>query len=532
MTDNYILSIKDLSIAFSSGQETNTVVSNVNIDISPGDTYALVGESGSGKSITALSVLQLLSHTTATYPSGEILYQDKNLLSLDEKAIRQVRGNEISMIFQEPMTALNPLHNVERQISEGLMLHQNLTKEQAKTKTVELLELVQIKDAESRLKNYPHELSGGQRQRVMIAMALANKPQMLIADEPTTALDVTVQYEILELLESLKKSLNMSILLITHDLGIVKNYSNQVSVMQDGKVVESGPTQQIFTTPTNPYTIELLESEPKGGPIELDSNSSTILSTKNLSVAFPLEKPLFRAPQKFLNAVVDANIEVLQGSTLGIIGESGSGKSTLAFSILRLTTSTGDIYLEGNNIAPLKEKHVRPLRKSMQIVFQDPFGSMSPRLTIGQIVSEGLEVHTTLTKDAIEKEIKQILTEVDIDPESIHRYPHEFSGGQRQRISIARALVLKPKILVLDEPTSALDRAVQVQVLDLLKRLQQKFGLTYIFISHDINVVKSISHYIVVMRAGKIVEYGAADKVLIQPSNDYTKTLLHANLQN
>ena len=522
-----ILSVTNLSIDFNVNGVPFRAVDDISFKIEAGDTYALVGESGSGKSVSALSVMKLLGHTSATFPAGEIWFDQKNVLNLNEKQMRRIRGNEISMIFQEPMTALNPLHTVLKQISEGLMLHQGLNTEQARKKTIQLLEKVQIPEPETRLKSYPHELSGGQRQRVMIAMALANEPKLLIADEPTTALDVTVQYEILELLNQLKNDMDMSILLITHDLGIVKNYSNKVSVMKNGEIVETKNTEILFDNPQHEYTRALLDSRPSGSAIHYErSQDEHILSVKNLCVSFPLDNPLFSRPKNWLHAVKDATINIERGSTLGIIGESGSGKSTLAMSILRLVKSQGSINLNGIDISDYNEKQVRPLREKMQVVFQDPFGCMNPRLTVEQIVAEGLEVHFNLDKAQVQQKVIDILTEVGIDADSIHRYPHEFSGGQRQRIAIARALILKPELLVLDEPTSALDQAVQIQVLNLLKDLQKSHQLTYIFISHDIHLVKAISHDIAVMKSGDIVEYGPTKQVYDQPQSEYTKRLL------
>lgn len=525
-----LVSIKNLSIAFHHGGQKNIIASDVNLDIFAGQTLALVGESGSGKSVTAMSILQLLPYPTASHPSGSILFNGLDLLQLSEGNLQKVRGNQIGMIFQEPMTALNPLHTIEQQIGETLRLHQKLNKHQAKKETVKWLNKVGIPNPESRLTSYPHELSGGQRQRVMIAMALANKPKVLIADEPTTALDVTVQKQILELIDSLKKELNMGVLLISHDLGVVKKYSDRIAVMSQGKIVEQGCPNDIFNSPKNAYTKMLIEAEPSGQPIDV-ANPKTLLSSQALNVKFALNKPLLKKNTKWLTAVNNINLQVNIGETLGIIGESGSGKSTLAMALLRLQNSTGTIDFDNTNIQLLSNKALRPYRKSLQVVFQDPFASLSPRMTIAQIITEGLIVFDTQLgeKDRDEKVI-EALKEVGLDPNMRNRYPHEFSGGQRQRVAIARALILKPKLIVLDEPTSALDRAVQVQIIDLLRNLQQKYKLTYIFISHDLKVVKALSHTIIVMKDGNIIEQGKTHLVLSEPQQPYTQALLDAAL--
>ncbi len=523
-----LLTVNNLSVAF--GAEDNLVVDQVSFSMEKGETLALVGESGSGKSVTAHSILKLLPYPFAKHPSGEVLFKDENILSLSEKHMRAVRGNKIGMIFQEPMTALNPLHTVEKQISEILELHQGLRKQQARSKTIELLELVRIHDPEQRLKHYPHELSGGQRQRVMIAMALANTPEILIADEPTTALDVTVQRSIMDLLQQLKSDLGMAMLLITHDLGMVKQHADAVAVMHQGKLVENAETQQLFANPQAEYTQSLLASDPRGEPLPLDAEAekNIALAVDNLQVKFPLHKPLFKKPSKFLQAVKGASVKVPKGSTLGVVGESGSGKTTLAMALLRLTQSEGEIVFSGHTLSGMSDKAIRPLRKSLQVVFQDPFASLSPRMPVAQIVAEGLKVHSDLSESDMDKRVVEVLSEVGIDPETRHRYPHEFSGGQRQRIAIARAVILDPELIVLDEPTSALDRAVQVQVLDLLRSLQAKRGLTYVFISHDLKVVKALSHQVIVMKEGEIVEQGTAQKVLGEPEHAYTQALLEA----
>jgi len=529
MTNN-LLQVRDLSASFHVGNEISHVVKNVNFDIHQGETLALVGESGSGKSVTAHAIMRLLPYPMAFHPSGEVIFGGQDLLHLSMDAMRRIRGNRIGMIFQEPMTALNPLHTVEKQIGEVLLLHKKMNKDQVHQRILELLDLVHIPDPEQRLGSYPHELSGGQRQRVMIAMALANEPELLIADEPTTALDVTVQRQILELLREIQGKLNMALLLITHDLGVVKHFADRVIVMYQGRLVEEAKTAELFNAPKQPYTRELLQSEPSGAPVTPQANTAMRLSTKNVNVTFPLHKPLFGKPSKFLTAVKDASVEIPSGTTLGIVGESGSGKSTLALAILRLISSEGSILLNERELQGLKEKSIRPLRKSMQIVFQDPFASLSPRMTVSEIVAEGLRLHFSLSDEEIDQRVEQVLNEVDLDPASRHRYPHEFSGGQRQRIAIARALILDPEIIFLDEPTSALDRAVQVQVVDLLRHLQRERGLTYVFISHDLKVVRALSHTVAVMRKGEIIEYGSAEKVFNHPQQDYTRQLLEATL--
>ncbi len=528
MTD--ILSVHNLSIQFGD----TPIVHDISFDIQQGQTFALVGESGSGKSITALSILRLLDQSGVNYPSGKILFGDTDLLCSPIKTVRQICGDSISMIFQEPMTALNPLHTLEKQISEVLTLHQGLNKGDAKKKCIDLLNQVKIPSPETRLKNYPHELSGGQRQRVMIAMALANKPKLLIADEPTTALDVTVQTEILELLLELKSELGMSILLITHDLGVVKKYADKIAIMQAGRLVETGSTYDIFNAPKHEYTQHLLSSTPKGGPVAIttsgDEHELPILEAQQLKVSFPLDKPLWGKPKRWLHAVDNVDISVTKGHTLGIIGESGSGKSTLAMALLRLINSEGEIRFQGEIISGKRESYIRPFRKRMQVVFQDPFASLSPRMTISQIIAEGLHIHSQFDLQTIEEHVIRTLEEVGLDPADRNRYPHEFSGGQRQRVAIARALILEPELLFLDEPTSALDRAVQVQIIDLLRSLQSQKKLSYVFISHDLHIIKAISHDIAVMKDGKIMEYGPAEKVLQAPQHSYTQQLINATL--
>ena len=528
-----LLSINDLSIAFHQDKQPLSVVKNVSFDINPCETVALVGESGSGKSLTAHAIMRLLPYPSAFHPSGKIHFDNKDLLALPLSAMREIRGNSISMIFQEPMTALNPLHTVEKQLSEMIYIRHKISQKKCREKVLTLLQQVHLPVTPSQLNAYPHQLSGGQRQRVMIAMALANHPQLLIADEPTTALDVTVQKSILELLQELQQEYRMSILLITHDLGVVNYMADRVLVMNKGKLIEQGEAQALLQQPEHNDTKRLINSQPKGHPVELNhkiDDLPIVMSTQALCVNFPKSKPLWGRCKDFFHALKDINIQLAKGSTLGVVGESGSGKSTLALAMMRLITSTGDITLNGQSIASLKEKQLRPLRTEMQIVFQDPFASLSPRMSAKQIISEGLHLHKALKKEDIDDSVDNIMREVGLDPATQHRYPHEFSGGQRQRIAIARALILNPSIIFLDEPTSALDRTVQVQVIELLRVLQQKRKLSYIFISHDIHVIKSLSHRIIVMKAGKIVENGDTNDIMTRPSHAYTQTLLASTL--
>lgn len=527
-----ILTVASLSVEFSQGEKHFRAVDDVAFSLNKGETLALVGESGSGKSVTAHSILKLLPYPVARHPSGSILFEEQSLLPLDEKAMRGIRGNKISMIFQEPLTALNPLHTVGKQIGEIIALHHPdfSGKTALNERVVALLEKVKIRDPESKLNAYPHELSGGQRQRVMIAMAIANEPDLLIADEPTTALDVTVQAQIIDLLKDIQARMGMAILLITHDFNVVKRMADSIAVMKDGKIVEVGPRDQVLTAPSNEYTQMLLAAEPHGHPVVLPDGGSPILSGSNITVDFQMGENWFFQKKHYFRALDGIDFELLQGETLGIVGESGSGKSTLAAAILQLTPSVGDIVFSGTAISKIAEKELRPMRKDMQMVFQDPFGSLSPRMSIAQIIGEGLNVHDRLSKDDIDKRIVDVLDEVDLDPAIRHRYPHEFSGGQRQRIAIARAIILKPKLIVLDEPTSALDRSVQGQVIELLKKLQHKYQLSYLFISHDLKVVRSISHKIIVMREGKIVESGSCESLFTSPKEKYTKELLQAAL--
>ncbi|MGI0117561.1 ABC transporter ATP-binding protein [Zooshikella sp. RANM57] len=523
MSQPSLLEVENLMIQF--GQQT--AVSDISFTLNRGKTLALVGESGSGKSVTALATLGLLP-AQAHFPKGSVRWQGQELLGATDVALRRLRGNRVSMIFQEPMTSLNPLHTVEKQISETILLHSGTTQNEARQQTLALLEQVGIRDAKRRLQAFPHELSGGQRQRVMIAMALANKPDLLIADEPTTALDVTVQRQILELLKSLQQQTNMALLLISHDLNLVEHMADHVCVMQQGHVVEQGPLQSVFKSPQHEYTQHLLASVPSGSPQPLPEQTKTLLTVDQLKVWFPIYKGIFKRISGHIRAVDDISFSLKQGETLGIVGESGSGKSTLGFALLKLVNAQGSISFNDNPIHQLKQKAFRPLRRSIQIVFQDPFGSLNPRMTIAQIIGEGLIVHQAKHKDQHAQWIAQALEDVGLPNEVQHRYPHEFSGGQRQRIAIARALVLRPELIILDEPTSALDRTIQRQILDLLKTLQQKYQLSYIFISHDLAVVKAISHKVIVMQFGKVVEQGAAQQVLENPQHHYTQSLLQA----
>ncbi|MDG9885374.1 ABC transporter ATP-binding protein [Pseudomonas putida CSV86] len=527
MNKDTLIEVRDLAVEFVSGAQQQRVVENVSFDIRRGETLALVGESGSGKSVTAHSILRLLPYPLAQHPAGSIRYENQDLLHLDEKKMRHIRGNRIAMIFQEPMTSLNPLHSIEKQINEVLMLHKGLRGKEATARTLELLELVGIPDPVKRLKALPHELSGGQRQRVMIAMALANEPELLIADEPTTALDVTVQLKILELLKNLQARLGMALLLISHDLNLVKRIAHRVCVMQRGCIVEQASCEELFRAPQHPYTKMLLGAEPSGGPAG-NPEGAPLLEVEDLRVWFPIKKGLLRRTVDHVKAVDGINFSLPQGQTLGIVGESGSGKSTLGLAILRLIGSQGVIRFENQRLDGMSQQQVRPLRREMQVVFQDPFGSLSPRMCVSDIVGEGLRIHRIGTEAEQEQAIMEALREVGLDPETRHRYPHEFSGGQRQRIAIARALVLKPALILLDEPTSALDRTVQRQVVELLRALQTKYNLTYLFISHDLAVVKALSHQLMVVKQGQVVEQGPAAQIFAAPQHSYTQQLLEA----
>ena len=520
-----LLSIIDLSIAFKTGQHSqNQVVDAISFDINEQETVALVGESGSGKSVTALSILRLLSKERVIYPSGDIIFEDKSLLHASEKELRKIRGNEISMIFQEPMVSLNPLHTVEKQLYEVLSLHRGMRRNVARGEILQYLDRVGIKDPKSKLASYPHQLSGGERQRVMIAMAILTHPKLLIADEPTTALDVSVQGQIIELLKELKKELNMSMLFISHNLGIVKKLADKVAVMQDGQIVEFNNKQRIFLRPQQEYTQTLLNSQPSGEPVPLPDTPGILLNVNHLNVEVVTQKRLFSSKKKKI--VDNIGFAVHQGETVGIVGESGSGKSTTALAILRLIKSKGDILFDSHPIQNLSGKKLLPFRSRIQVVFQDPFSSLNPRFNVEQIISEGLMTHKKLTKAEREQAVIDIMLEVGLDPEMRFRYPNEFSGGQRQRIAIARALILQPELLILDEPTSSLDHTIQKQIINLLKSLQEKHHLSYLFISHDLALVYSICHQIVVMKDGKIVEQGSREKVFYTPESEYTKVLL------
>ena len=528
MTDSdNLVEVRDLSVEFIEASSKRRVVDSISFDIRRGETLALVGESGSGKSVTAHSILRLLPPASTRNPTGSIRYAGEDLLKLGEKKLRGIRGNRIAMVFQEPMTSLNPLHSIEKQINEVLALHKGLSGKAATRRTLELLELVGIPEPQKRLKALPHELSGGQRQRVMIAMALANEPELLIADEPTTALDVTVQLKILDLLKDLQTRLGMAMLIISHDLNLVRRIAHRVCVMRNGELVEQADCQTLFERPQHPYTCELLAAEPAGDPVPGDVQDS-LLEVQDLRVWFPIRKGLLRRTVDHVKAVNGINFSLPRGQTLGIVGESGSGKSTLGLAILRLIASEGGIRFQGQALDGLAQKQVRPLRRQMQVVFQDPFGSLSPRMTVGMIIGEGLRIHGMGNKAEQEQAIIEALREVGLDPESRHRYPHEFSGGQRQRIAIARALVLKPALILLDEPTSALDRTVQRQVVELLRSLQAKYNLTYLFISHDLAVVRALSHQLMVVKQGQVVEQGDAPQIFAAPQHAYTRQLLEA----
>jgi microcin C transport system ATP-binding protein len=527
--DTKLIAVEDLSVDFRAGETVTHAVRHVSFDIKKAETVALVGESGSGKTVTALSILKLLPYPAASHPSGTVRFNGENLLGLSTGALRQVRGNKISMIFQEPMTSLNPLHTIEQQVGEVLKIHRGLSNSKARARVLDLLEKVGIDDPKGRLQSYPHQLSGGQRQRVMIAMALANEPDLLIADEPTTALDVTIQAQILDLLLKLKDEFHMAMLLITHDLGIVRKMADRVCVMNNGEIVERGATGDIFARPQHPYTKHLIASEPKGSPPPADAKAKTILETKDLKVWFPIKRGFLRHTVGHIKAVDGIDLAVKEGQTLGVVGESGSGKTTLGLALLRLVSSEGPIVYLGDRIDGYDSKRMRPFRRHMQIVFQDPYGSLSPRLSVGQIIEEGLAIQSPgLSRAERDARVARALKEVGLDPGCRDRYPHEFSGGQRQRIAIARALVLEPKFLILDEPTSALDVSVQAQIVDLLRELQKRHKLAYLFISHDLKVVRALANSIIVLRHGKVVEQGTARTVFAKPKTDYTKALLAA----
>ncbi len=524
-----LLSVRDLSVSFGAGDKETRAVVGASFEIERGETLALVGESGSGKTVTALAILQLLPYPLARHPTGSIRFKGEEVVGAGEKAMRAIRGNKISMVFQEPMTSLNPLHNIEKQVNEVLFLHKGLGAAAARARTLELLRLVGIPEAEKRLGAYPHELSGGQRQRVMIAMALANEPDLLIADEPTTALDVTIQAQILKLLKTLQLRFGMALLLITHDLGIVRKMAQRVAVMKEGRIVEQGPVADVFASPAHDYTRHLLAAEPKGRPAAAAADSPLILAGDDLKVWFPVKAGILRRVVDHVKAVDGISLTVREGHTVGVVGESGSGKTTLGLALLRLIKSRGRILFRDRPIDALSGAALRPLRRQMQIVFQDPYGSLSPRLSVGQIVAEGLRVHG-LARDEAERDamIVAALQEVGLDPDTRHRYPHEFSGGQRQRVAIARAMILKPLLVVLDEPTSALDVSVQAQIVDLLRELQLRHRLAYLFISHDLRVVRALADEVIVLKDGKVVEAGPAERVFEAPREPYTKALMAA----
>ena len=521
-----VLQVTGLNVRFAQEGALIHAVRDVSFSVAKGETVALVGESGSGKSVTALSTVKLLPDSAAV--TGSVLYQGREMLGASEADLRRVRGNDISFIFQEPMTSLNPLHTIEQQVSESLALHQGLSGPKARARVVDLLHKVGIRDGESRLSAYPHQLSGGQRQRVMIAMALANGPELLIADEPTTALDVTIQAQILDLLADLKRSEGLSLLFITHDLNIVRRIADRVCVMQGGQIVEQGVTADIFANPQHPYTQKLLAAEAKGLPAPVPANAPVVLETEGLRVWFPITRGFLRTTIGHIKAVNDATLTVRAGETLGVVGESGSGKTTLALAILRLTPMTGKVSFMGRDLAAVQGPALRAIRRDMQVVFQDPYGSLSPRMTAEAIIAEGLGVHGLEPGRDRRDMVAEIMVEVGLDPDTMGRYPHEFSGGQKQRIAIARAMILRPKLVVLDEPTSALDMTVQVQIVELLRDLQVKYGLAYIFISHDLRVVRALSHKVMVMQQGDVVEAGPAAQVFANPTHPYTKTLLAA----
>ncbi|WP_298721720.1 ABC transporter ATP-binding protein [uncultured Ferrovibrio sp.] len=526
-----LLQVRDLSVRFGEGPTAVDAVRHVSFDIARGETLALVGESGSGKSVTALSVMQLLPYPLATHPSGSIQFRGEELVGAPEKVLRRIRGNRVAMIFQEPMTSLNPLHTIERQVNEVLFLHKGLRREAVRARTLELLKLVGLQEAEKRLNAYPHQLSGGQRQRVMIAMALANEPDILIADEPTTALDVTIQAQILKLLKDLQARLGMALLLITHDLSIVRKVADKVCVMTKGEIVEAGPVNEVFSAPRHAYTQKLLAAEPKGRPHPALADAPMVMEAQGIKVWFPITAGLLKRTVGHVKAVDGIDLSIRAGETLGVVGESGSGKSTLGYALLRLQKCEGSIRFKGQELQGKSWGEMRPLRPQMQIVFQDPFDSLSPRMSVFHIVEEGLRVHGLGGSEAERRKlVADTLHEVGLDPATMDRYPHEFSGGQRQRIAIARAMVLKPRFVVLDEPTSALDMSVQAQIVDLLRDLQARHKLAYLFISHDLRVVRALADRVLVMKDGKVVEHGSAEQIFAAPRTDYTRALIAAAL--
>jgi microcin C transport system ATP-binding protein len=525
-----LLAVKNLSVDFAQGGETTRAVKDVSFSVGRGETVAIVGESGSGKSVSALSILRLLSYPPASHPAeSKIIFEGVDLLKADDETLRKIRGNDITMVFQEPMTSLNPLQTVEQQVGEILTLHKGLKGDPARARIIELLTLVGIRDPETRLESYPHQLSGGQRQRVMIAMSLANEPKLLIADEPTTALDVTVQAQILSLLADLKARTGMSVLFITHDLNIVRKIADRVCVMTKGEIVEQGPVTQIFEHPQHPYTKKLLAAEPRGEPKPIAQNAPILLQTDGIKVWFPIVRGFLRKTVGHVKAVNGVSVTIKEGQTIGVVGESGSGKTTLGLALLRMISSEGPVLYLGDRIDTLSARAMRPLRRNLQIVFQDPYGSLSPRMSIAEIVAEGLTVQEKgITLEAMREKVAHALIDVGLDPKTMDRYPHEFSGGQRQRIAIARALALEPKFIMLDEPTSALDMSVQAQIVELLRDLQEKRNLAYLFISHDLRVVRAMAHEILVMRNGEVVEQGPAAQLFAAPKTDYTRALFAA----
>lgn len=528
MSDNApLIDIRHLSVAVHQGERATTLVKDLSLQIMPGETLALVGESGSGKSVSALSILGL-HPDTIRYPHGEIVYRGENLLTAPANHLRGLRGNRISMIFQEPMVSLNPLHTVVRQLSESLIIHQAMSSAAARQRVLEWLEKVGLRNPHTKLDVFPHQLSGGERQRVMIAMALLNAPDLLIADEPTTALDVSVQAQILTLLQQLQREMNMAMLFITHDLGIVRRLADRVAVMRQGELVETAPTQQLFNQPQHPYTQKLLDSEPKGEPVPAPTPAQTLLNVEALRVWFPIKRGLLKRTVGHVKAVDDVSFSVNRGESLGLVGESGSGKSTCGLALLRLLPSQGEIRFDDADLNRLNRKQMLPYRSRIQVIFQDPFSSLSPRMPVGDIIAEGLRLHACLSAQESEQQVISIMQEVGLDPESRHRYAFEFSGGQRQRIAIARALILRPELLILDEPTSSLDRTVQAQILALLKQLQARHGLAYLFISHDLHVVRALCHQVMVLKDGKIVEAGPTESLFRQPQHPYTQMLLSA----
>lgn len=521
-----LISVKNLSVTFRGEREDFKAVKNISFAINKGEIVGLVGESGSGKSVTALSIMKLLANNASNL--GEVLFAGQNLLYLKEHELQKIRGRKISMIFQEPMTSLNPLHIIGKQLDEAIALHQPLNKEARLKRIYELLEMVELPNFKERLSNYPHQLSGGQRQRIMIAMALANNPDLLIADEPTTALDVTIQKNILELIKKLQKKFSMSVLMITHDLGIVKKFADKVVIMKNGEIVEQGISKNVFEKPKHAYSKKLISSAPSGAPVKTPAKKETIFNAEKLNVNFALSKKSLFEKRKYFPAVKNFSLKINSGETIGLVGESGSGKTTAALALLKLTNSTGDIVFCGHKISELSYKAARPLRKNMQMVFQDPFASLNPRMTVFEIIAEGIKAHQNLSKEEIRETVSNVISDVKLDAAALDKYPHEFSGGQRQRIAIARALALKPKFIALDEPTSALDLTTQSEILSLLKEIQKKYKISYLFISHDLRVIKSICHRVLVMKNGEIVESGENKKIFKRPQTAYTKKLFNA----